>query len=72
MDAQHMDLLENGLKRLGLDRELVRLNVAQAFVLDVTPGQLRRILALPLVGRVRPNRTHRVPKSAPAPSRKSS
>ena len=38
-----------------------RLNTARAFVVKVRPEQLRAISRLPLVGVIRPNRTHRVP-----------
>jgi hypothetical protein len=37
----------------------VRLNAAEAFVLDVTPDQLRALCDLRLVGTVRPNRVRR-------------
>ena len=53
--------LEQELKRLGLGRDLVRLNQAQAFVVNVSPVQLRALTESPLVGVIRPNRIHRMP-----------
>jgi hypothetical protein len=38
--------------------------VAQAFVLDVTPAQLRALTNSRLAGIIRPNRTHTVPQHA--------
>jgi|GEM_PF-4028515 len=60
--AEAMDRLEKGLSELGLANELVRLDAAQAFVASVTPVQLRAITGMPLVGVIRPNRTHRTPR----------
>ncbi|QEH37612.1 hypothetical protein OJF2_62030 [Aquisphaera giovannonii] len=57
--SEDMDRLQEALGSLGLGREAVRLDAAEAFVVTVTPGQLREITRLPLVGVVRPNRTHR-------------
>lgn len=58
-----MRQLENELTALGLAKNMVRLDTAQAFVVTVRPEQLRAIVRLPLVSVVRPNRTHRVPSS---------
>jgi hypothetical protein len=63
-NAGSMRQLESELNACGLDRDLVRLDAAQAFVVSVTPCQLRALSRLPLVGIIRPNRTHRV-SSAP-------
>jgi hypothetical protein len=59
-DAE-MTKLERELKKMGLGRDLVRLNQAQAFVVNVSPGQLRALSESPLVGAIRPNRIHRMP-----------
>jgi hypothetical protein len=59
--ADSMRRLESELNALGLGSDLVRLSVAQSFVVSATPAQLRALSQLPLVGVVRPNRTHRVP-----------
>jgi hypothetical protein len=59
--AEAMDRLEKELGELGLGKQPVRLDSAQAFVASVTPEQLCRITRLPLVGVIRPNRTHRAP-----------
>jgi len=58
-ERQKMDQLENELKKLGADI-LVRLDTAQAFVVDLTPSQLRTVSLLGNVGYIRPNRTHRI------------
>jgi hypothetical protein len=42
----------------GVSQDAVRLDAAEAFVLSVTPDELRAICEIPLVGAVRPNRTH--------------
>ena len=55
--------LHRALESLGLADDLVRLNAAQAFVVTVSPRQLRELSKLPLVGSIRPNRTHRAPRS---------
>lgn len=55
-----MDDLENKLHALGVTRNVTRLDVAQAFVVDLSPDQLRSVASLPAVGTIRPNRTHRV------------
>lgn len=45
---------------VGLEQsDLIRLDAARAFVLSVTPKQLRAAVHLPRVGVIRPNRTHR-------------
>jgi hypothetical protein len=63
--AQAMDALQVQLAKVVGDQEkMVRLNAAESFVLEATPEQLRAICELPLVGAVRPNRTHRVVKPA--------
>lgn len=54
-----MDQLESDLKKIRLAEEPIRLDAAQAFVLTVTPEQLREISHHPLVGDIRPNRVHR-------------
>jgi hypothetical protein len=59
-NAASMKQLEDELVSLGLGRDLVRLEAAQAFVLTVTPDDLRAVARLPLVGVIRPNRVHRV------------
>jgi hypothetical protein len=56
-----MDALEGVLKQFVREQALVRLETAQAFVLSVTPEQLRKVIGESLVGWVRPNRTHGVP-----------
>ena len=58
-DTEAMNTLEQQLARLGVN--LVRLNAAHAFVVTLSPAQLRAICRLPGVAIVRPNRTHRVP-----------
>jgi hypothetical protein len=60
-EKQAMDKLEGELTALGLGKDLVRLDTASAFVAKVSPEQLREISSLPLVGIIRPNRTHRTP-----------
>ncbi|WP_165225055.1 hypothetical protein [Aquisphaera insulae] len=57
--GEAMDQLQQALGALGLARDVVRLDAAEAFVVSVTPAQLRDVAGLPLVGIVRPNRTHR-------------
>jgi hypothetical protein len=59
--AAFMDKLEEGIIGLGLAEKPVRLDAAQAFVMNVTPAQLRAISRWPLVGPIRPNRTHYIP-----------
>lgn len=56
--AGSMDRLQRHFRELDLPDEPVRLDTAQAFVLDVTPGQLRQISEWSDVGPIRPNRTH--------------
>jgi hypothetical protein len=58
--ADSMRQLECELNALGLGGDLVRLNAAQAFVVNTNAAQLRALSRLPLVGVIRPNRTHRV------------
>ena len=53
-----MDRLEKSLKSLTTSR-ILRLDTAKAFILDLTPLQLRSVLRLTEVGWVRPNRKHR-------------
>lgn len=60
-EQKAMDKLERELAALGLGNNLVRLNTASAFVVNVSSDQLRAISSLPLVGIIRPNRTHRAP-----------
>jgi hypothetical protein len=57
--GRDMDRLQQALLTLGLGEEPVRLDAAEAFVVRVTSDQLREITRLPLVGVIRPNRTHR-------------
>ena len=57
-----MTRLEGELRRLGLGSNMVRLNHAQAFVVNASPKQLQALLQSPLVGFIRPNRTHRAPR----------
>jgi len=54
-----LDALEEQLSAIVND-DLVRLNAAEAFVVNVNPDQLRAICALGLVGTIRPNRVHSV------------
>lgn len=56
-ERQKMDRLQRQLTELGAT-ELVRLDAAQAFVVDLTPGQLRAVSLLSETGCIRPNRTH--------------
>lgn len=58
-----MTRLHRALESLGLAGDLVQLTAAQAFVVTVSPEQLRELSKLPLVGIIRPNRTHRAPRS---------
>jgi hypothetical protein len=58
-EGQAMDQLERAFDKLQLPQRPVRLDSAQAFVVDVTPDQLRTISDWDLVGPIRPNRTHR-------------
>ena len=60
-EHQAMDKLERELAALGLGNDLVRLNTASAFVVNVSSDQLRAVSTLPLVGVIRPNRRHRAP-----------
>ena len=60
-DGSAMDELQQTLNGLSLPRDPVRLDSAQAFVLDVTPGELRQITASNLVGPIRPNRVLSAP-----------
>jgi hypothetical protein len=59
--AADMNRLGRSLEKLELDKPPVRLDYAQAYILSVTPDQLRSITHMPGVGLVRPNRTHHVP-----------
>lgn len=52
-----MDQLEHKLCSLGLSQP-VRLDLAQAFVVNVTPEQLRKIASLESVDAIRPNHIH--------------
>ncbi len=60
-EQQAMDKLEKDLTGLGL-KDLVRLDVASAFVVTVSPEQLRKVSTIPLVGVIRPNREHKIPR----------
>ena len=53
-----MDQMEKELAALNLQEEPVRLEAAQAFVVNVNSAQLRAITRLPLAGIIRPNRPH--------------
>jgi hypothetical protein len=59
-ESDAMDRLEAELHSLGLVRDVKRLDVAQAFVANASPEQLRSIASLPLVGAIRHNKTRRV------------
>lgn len=61
VDAERrgMDRLEAELRKLGQD-QFVRLDVAQAFVVDLNSEQLRAVTQLAEAGCIRPNRTHQV------------
>ncbi len=56
--ASEMDQLEVDLKKIDLPEKPIRLDAAQAFLVTLTPAQLRQILDHPLVGNIRPNRIH--------------
>jgi hypothetical protein len=56
-----MDELETHLRALGPEARPLRLDSAQAFVVSVTPAQLRTISQWPLAGTIRPNRVHYAP-----------
>jgi len=56
-ERHHMDRLESELRKL-IGDSFVRLDMAQAFVIDVTPEQLRAVAKLAKTGCIRPNRTH--------------
>jgi hypothetical protein len=56
--GQAMDQLQRAFEELELPEQPVRLDSAQAFVVDVTPDQLRMISSWDLVGPIRPNKTH--------------
>lgn len=57
-ESSGMDELEKALQGLDLAGTPVRLDSSQAFVLQVTPDQLKAIADLDLVGPIRPNRRH--------------
>lgn len=57
-DLKSMNQLEEKLAGLDLPEKPVRLDSAQAFVLSVTPEQLRTISNFSLAGLIRPNRVH--------------
>ena len=61
-DIESMNRLEEKLVSLNLPEKPVKLDVAQAFVVSVTPEQLRAISRFSLAGPIRPNRVHRVPR----------
>ena len=56
--AALMNELENKIAAV-VSRKRVRLNAAEAFVLNVRPRELRALVQSSLVGAVRPNRVHR-------------
>jgi hypothetical protein len=60
MATTAMNELERSLTQLGVGKSMVRLGTAQAYVVSVKPSQLRAISALPMVGAIRSNRTHRL------------
>jgi hypothetical protein len=62
-DIELMNQLEEKLVSLDLPEKPVRLDAAQAFVVSVTPEQLRNISRFSLAGLIRPNRVHRIPRS---------
>lgn len=51
--------LETQIKKRGIEIATV-IPIADAISVDVTPTQLRDIISSPLVGVVRPNRTHKI------------
>jgi hypothetical protein len=53
------DLAGQIQSRIG-PKKLVRIDSAEAMVLDVSPAELRTICEMPLVGSIRPNRKRRV------------
>ena len=53
-----LDEVERKLDTLVLPASPVRLDTAEAFVLDVTPAQLLEIASWDEIGIIRPNRTH--------------
>jgi hypothetical protein len=58
--ARAMETLEKAILATGIQKP-VRFNAAHAFVIDVTPAQLRAISSSPLVGAILRNRRHVVP-----------
>lgn len=60
-ETEFMNKLEEKLDSFDLPEKPVRLDSAQAFVVSVTPEQLRTISQFPLTGLIRPNRAHRIP-----------
>jgi hypothetical protein len=56
-----MATLERAILAIGIPNKPIRLNAAHAFVMDVTPAQLRAISASSLVGGILRNRKHFVP-----------
>lgn len=57
-DSLLMNELEKKLSALNLSEEPIRLEHAQAFVVSVTPNQLRALSEMSLAGFIRPNRIH--------------
>lgn len=56
---QKMDVLEKHLQEI-LHNQPVRLDIAEAFCVEATPEQLKRIAELDEVSIIRPNRTYDV------------
>ncbi len=62
-NIKNMDVLGDELSKLGVeDNNLVRLDSALAYVGSVNPKQLKNIMELPLVDKIKLNRTHYVSK----------
>jgi len=63
-DADRMDELQRQFQGLDLPDQPVRLDTAQAFVVDLTPNELRQVTEWSNVGPIRPNRTHKASQQA--------
>jgi hypothetical protein len=58
--TRSMTRFEAYLDELGLLAQAVRLPALASYVLDVSPGELRKLCESPLVAVIRPNRAHKV------------